>query len=72
MRELTPEQKIFQRMVETYDESPAWTGSRAQGLFEALVILTGEEDTVMEQLHEALQERRQRAHEEYLDSLGAE
>lgn len=69
--ELTPAQRIFQAIVDAWDDNPIWEGSRAQGLFDAFLIATGlDHNSAMEQLGEALEEKRQRQHEESLDAAG--
>lgn len=73
MSDLTKEQQLFQMMVNAYDHTARWTGTYAHGLFDAFVLMTGEDpDVVNERLYEAVLGDRQRSHEEYLDSLGVQ
>lgn len=71
MEALTPVQQLFQKIVEAYDLNDGpWKGSYAHGLFDAFVLITGEDpDVALEEMFDAVQTQCQCSHDEMLASM---
>jgi hypothetical protein len=66
---VTPENLLFQKAVEHYPVNGPWKDTYAHGLFDAFLLITGEDPEIaMEHLYEAVMEDRQRSHDEMIDA----
>lgn len=54
-------ERVFQLIVVGYDTAPVWTGSYTEGLYNAYLIMTGQDEDarkVIDRLHAAVDERK--------------
>lgn len=60
---------LFEKIVKESRKAKVWTGSYAHGLFDAYVLLTGQNaEDVAGWVAEAVEEIEQRSHDEMIDS----